>query len=293
MASSTFVAIPEVGARLLTWTVAPGDGSTREVVYFPTLSTLSDLPFVRGGNPILFPFCARSFVGGEIFCWRDRGQVRPMPLHGFARQSEFRVTALDDTGFTAELIPSPEAEEAYPFDYTFTVRYGFREFGLEVDLELRNHDSVPLPWSAGHHFYLRLPWSRGRKRGDYTVQIPTTKSYRQDAKGHLVPGPEFQRVERLDNPELAVGTMHCGLQSNQVVIAEAPGRSRVIFRTEFGNTSAREEAFTTWTQDDDVPYYCFEPWMGPTNAPETGIGLHQVLPGQSQKFSVSVSLDNV
>ncbi len=26
---------------------------------------------------------------------------------------------------------------------------------------------MPIPWSAGHHFYFTLPWSEGARRGDY------------------------------------------------------------------------------------------------------------------------------
>jgi galactose mutarotase-like enzyme len=48
--------------------------------------------------------------------------------------------------------------------------------------------------------------------------------------------------------------------------------------------------FVTWTQADDSPFYCVEPWMGPANAPEHGIGLHTVPPGSRETFTVSVAV---
>lgn len=291
--ASTFVVIPERGARLLRWQLARPDGTTREVIHWPERTSLAELPVVRGGNPILFPFCARSFVDGEIFLWRDHaGAVRPMPLHGFARQSAFRVTELNEAGFSAVLVPDADARAAYPYEYEFTVRYRFAEYAIHTELELRNRDTRPIPWSAGHHFYVTLPWTGGLQRKDYTVEIPSRKSYRQDPRGALVPGPRFARRETMDNPELTP-TMHCGLEGNEFLVTEQPSGSRVRIVTGFVNTDGREAAFTTWTCDEDSPYYCFEPWMGPPNAPGTRVGLHYVLPGQSQKFCVDVNLESV
>lgn len=290
--ASTFIAIPERGARLLRWQLARPDGTTRDVIYWPERTSLSELPVIRGGNPILFPFCARSFVDGEIFLWRDHaGVVRPMPLHGIARQSAFRVTEISEAGFAAVLVPDAAAREAYPYDYEFTVRYRFEAQTIRTELELFNRDKRPIPWSAGHHFYVRVPWSGGLQRKDYTVEIPTRQSYRQDPRGVLLPGPQFARREPLNNPELSP-TMHCGLEGNEFFVTEQATGSRLRIITNFINTDGREAAFTTWTCDDESPYYCFEPWMGPPNAPETGIGLHQVPPNQSQKFCVDVMLES-
>jgi galactose mutarotase-like enzyme len=46
----------------------------------------------------------------------------------------------------------------------------------------------------------------------------------------------------------------------------------------------------TWTFNDDAPYYCVEPWMGPANAPEHKVGLHHVAPGATARFAVSISV---
>ncbi len=287
---STFVALPEKGARLMYWNLTTGDGSVRDVIVWPELKTLDAFAKVRGGNPILFPFCARTFDKGELGYWRDaKGVRRPMPIHGFARQGEFRTLRIDSGGFEAVLVPGGEAKACYPFDYEFRVEYRFAELGLTCKLTLENLGSEPLPWSAGHHFYFALPWSEGAGRGDYFIRIPAGRRLRQDASGRLVAGPALSALERMDNPAL-IDTIHADLRDPEVVFGEKGFPGDVAVRLGSDESPPPGSAFVTWTQADDSPFYCVEPWMGPPNAPEHGMGLHLVAPGKRETFTVSVSV---
>jgi galactose mutarotase-like enzyme len=286
--SSTFLALPEKGARLMNWNVTLGDGSVRDLIYWPELSSLDDFPKIRGGNPILFPFAGRSYDRGDEGFWRaDDGTRRVMPIHGVARQGDFRVTRLDERGFSALFVPGDEAKAAYPFDYEFIVSYRFESDGLYVELELTNHGASAIPWSAGHHFYFTLPWSTGLTRKDYVVEIPAQRTFRRNETGQLVDGPHLAPRETVDRPAL-IDTIHAGLRGHDFQVVETPSGSRLHFRTGFTNTAARDAAVVTWTADETAPFYCFEPWMGPPNSPETKIGLHHVGPGQTQKFFVEI-----
>ncbi|MBC8008753.1 MAG: aldose epimerase, partial [Burkholderiales bacterium] len=107
---STFLASPERGARLMNWSLDLADGNVRDVIHWPELATLDGFSSVRGGNPILFPFNARSFDRGDIHFWRDAdGTRRPMPMHGFARQGRFQLVRADASGFAAALQPDAAA----------------------------------------------------------------------------------------------------------------------------------------------------------------------------------------
>ncbi len=108
--NSTFLALPERGARLLNWNLTLGDGSVRDVIYWPEQADFAEIAKVRGGNPILFPFNGRTFDGTDIFHWRAADGVRrPMPLHGIARQGTFELTRLDARGFVARFLPGVRA----------------------------------------------------------------------------------------------------------------------------------------------------------------------------------------
>lgn len=288
--NSTFLAMPERGARLMNWHLTLGDGSVRDIVYWPEIKTLDDFHKVRGGNPILFPFNARTFDQGASGFWRDPAGVRrPMPQHGFARDGEFKVTRLDARGFSAVLVPSEASKAAYPFNYEFSVAYRFAPLGLSCEFTLRNFDSKPIPWSAGHHFYFTVPWSEGLKRGDYVIRIPAAKTLRQDAAGQLVPGPAIKPEEPLNN-EALVDTFHLGLKGNSVVFGHPGSSGQVAVRHGTAAVPPPDATFVTWTSGADAPFFCVEPWMGPPNAPETKTGLHWVQPGQSQSFVVEVAV---
>lgn len=292
--ASTFLAMPERGARLMNWHLDLADGTVRDVIHWPELSSLDNFKSVRGGNPILFPFSARSFDRGDIHHWRDSDGVRrPMPMHGFARQGRFELLRADATGFAAVLVPDAEAREAYPFAYEFTVIYRFAPAALTCEFVLKNLDSRPLPWSAGHHFYFTAPWEPGRTRADYRIETAATRRLRQDTAGKLIPGADFPAADSLAREEW-IDTIHVGLASPTVTLAPAGGgRAGAIHVTHGMDKKARpapDAAFVTWTAAPDSPFYCIEPWMGPPNAAETGVGLHHVAPGKSQSFAVEVAL---
>lgn len=288
--SSTFLALPEKGARLMNWNIAMGDGSVRDVIHWPESASIADFHKARGGNPVLFPFSARSFDKGEIGFWRDaQGVRRPMPTHGLARQGDFRTVRVDATGFEAVFVPGEEAKACYPFAYEFRVTYRFSPVGLTCVFALENLGAEPLPWSAGHHFYFTVPWSEGAARGDYLIRIPAEVRLRQDGAGQLVPGPKLALNERLDNPAL-IDTFHTALRSPDAVFGEKGHPGDVTVRLGDEKVPAPGACFVTWTQADDSPFYCVEPWMGPANAPEHKMGLHLVAPGKRETFTVSVSV---
>ncbi len=274
----------------MNWNLTLGDGSVRDVLYWPESNTLVDFHRVRGGNPILFPFNARVFDQGDIHFWKAADGVRRvMPMHGLARQGDFRVTHCDPTGFTALYLPNEEARACYPYDYEFTVRYRFEPLGLVCEFTLFNRGTVPLPWSAGHHFYFTLPWSEGLSRRDYSIRIPATRRVRQDAKGQLIPGPSLKEIENLDNPEL-IDAIHLGLKDNTVIFGERGHAGDVVMKIGAAKAPAPDATFVTWSESATAPYFCVEPWMGPPNAPEHKTGLHFVPPGLIQTFTVSIGI---
>jgi galactose mutarotase-like enzyme len=287
---STFLALPEKGARLMNWNIQMGDGSVRDVIHWPEIASLGEFHKARGGNPILFPFCARSFDRGDVGFWRDaEGVRRLMPAHGVARQGEFRATRVDAGGFEAVFVPGEEAIACYPFQYEFRVEYRFAALGLTCTFTLENLGEAPLPWSAGHHFYFKLPWNEGSRRGDYLLRIPAGKRLRQDAAGQLVPGPRLPQEVPMDNPAL-VDALHTELKGPEAVFGERGHPGDVAIHLGPDMVPPPGATFVTWTQADDSPFYCVEPWMGPPNAPEHKIGLHLVPPGGRDTFTVSVAV---
>ncbi len=288
--NSTFLALPEKGARLMNWNVTLGDGTVRDVLYWPENADFTDIAHARGGNPILFPFSGRSYDRGDIHFWRAADGVRrPIPMHGIARQGDFKVTKLDARGFIAEFLPGEAARASYPYNYEFTVTYRFEPVGLSCEFALTNFGREPIPWSAGHHFYFTLPWTEGTTRKDYLIRIPATQRFRHDPTGKLVPGPVLQPEENLANPAL-IDALHTGLKGSEAVFGEKGRPGDVVVQLGTEKVPPPGATFVTWTMAETSPYFCVEPWMGPPNAPENNVGLHFVAPGATQRFAVSVRI---
>jgi galactose mutarotase-like enzyme len=287
---STFLALPERGARLMNWNFTLGDGSVRDVIYWPELKNLENFHRIRGGNPILFPFCGRSFDKGEVDFWRTTDGIRrPMPQHGVARQGKFKFVRLDARGFAVQFLPGEEAQAAYPYDYEFTVTYRFDALSLSCEFGLKNLGAEPIPWCAGHHFYFTLPWNDGTTRNDYVVRVPAGERLKHGPTGQLLPGPQLKADESIANPEL-IDTLHTHLRSREVQFGEKGKTGKVVVRLETDSVPPPDATIVTWTPNDEAPFYCVEPWMGPPNSPEHKRGLQWVRPGELRTFSVNIAV---
>lgn len=287
---STFRAWPECGARLMDWRIAVAGQQPRVVIHWPDNPDLSKPAKIRGGNPVLFPFVARTFDKGDIGYWRGpEGRRMPMPMHGFARDGKFNVAHADDTGFKAVFEPSEAAREAYPFDYEFSVTYVFSELSFWVHFELENLGATPIPWCAGHHFYFRLPWHAGLKRGDYALRVPARKAFRHAADGHLEPEKNVAPESDFADPG-NVDLIRCKLKSNIITFGPKSNEENITIRHGENAAPSPWASVVSWTEDAASPFYCVEPWMGPPNAPEHEKGLHWAAPAKRERFSVEVSV---
>lgn len=287
--SSTFRIAPQAGCRLMTWTLRSAMG-TREVLYWPDQAGSTPFEGIRGGNPILFPFCGRSFVDGVEGFWQAPGQKRlPMPKHGYARQGTFEVTGDSAHHLEAVFLPDAAALEGYPFAYRFLVAYTFEELAFTVKLSLENKDTQPIPWSAGHHFYFTLPWHAGASRDDYLLHMEARKSAYHGPDGKLVSSRERNARHALGDPAL-LDRIHWELRHNQVSFGPKSGEEDVFITIGDGASPPASATVVTWSESMEAPWYCIEPWMGPPNAAGHGKGLHWVGPGEEASFTVRVSL---
>ncbi len=290
LGASNFIACPNKGARLMNWFLEMADGSVRDILYWPDNADMgAGFANVRGGNPILFPFCGRNHINGEVGKWKTpEGKILKMENHGYARQGEFSVEDVTDFGFTAKFLPSKEAMEGYPYDYEFLVKYRFNEFSLGCDFKLTNLGKTPLPWSAGHHFYFKMPWHEGAQRKDYIINCDAKKAFRIDERGKLLPA-EVKFPTDFSDPDLW-NRINCKLKTNIVKFGPKSGEEDITIRIGEAPSPSAWTSLVAWTESDNSPFYCVEPWMGAPNSSEHGGGLHIVEPNTSQTFSVEVSV---
>lgn len=276
MAASAF------GARLLAWTI-----HGREVIHWPEDADWSKITKVRGGNPILFPFIARHFVNGRLGYWKSAtGDVREMPMHGFARDSAFTTIdgAPDDT-IRMRLLPTEETQAWYPFDFQFDVVYKLEPTALEVRFETTNnspHD--PMPYYAGHHFYLALPHD---KRADWTLDVPCKRWGRQREDGSIAFEPATSETLNIGD-EAIIDRYGIEPTRDDVVLRNTSDGRTLTFDLNCGG-DAPWYAVTTWTQKPQSDFFCVEPWLGLPNAIHHGHGLRYLSPGQKETAIVRLT----
>ena len=291
--SATFETCLTRGARLLRWDLHLPQG-TREILYWPPQAELdvTKIGHVRGGNPILFPLMGRNYAEGEKFSWKDaEGVKRPMPQHGFARDCTFKILESSSAHAIVELVPDEKSRACYPFQYEFKVRYDFSELFLRITFSLKNCDTKPLYWCAGHHFYFTLPWHQGLGRKDYTLKIPSKKQWRHAADGKLIPFPAFKGQEEISfADENLSDCLFTQLKSATIRFGSRSGEEDIRIKIGEEPIPDRWATIVTWTPDHQAPFYCVEPWMGPPNSTEHKNGLHVVEPGQEETFLTEVSL---
>lgn len=287
--SSQYTIAPEAGFRLIRWNLKTATGS-REILHWPDEEESTPFHKVRGGNPLLFPFSGRTYNSGLVNHWKaPDGNQLPMPRHGFARNGTFAVSEESDTRLAAKLIPTASDLEAYPYEFVFTVIYDFQELAFTATMRLENSGEEAIPWSAGHHFYFKVPWHQAARRRDYHLNMEARKCAYHGPDGKLVMQKDRETCHDLSDTDL-LDRIHWELRHNRVSFGPKGGEEDVHIILGDNDVPPKGYALVTWSESETAPYYCVEPWMGPPNAAEHGKGLHWVGPGETGEFKVQVSL---
>jgi aldose 1-epimerase len=179
---------PAHGARLLSWSVPGWD-----IIGWPTEADWDRVAKVRGGDPLLFPFIARTYANGRIGSWIDASGVqRPAPMHGFAKDSPFRILEAGEDSVTLRLDSNETTMACYPFPFRLEVTHRIDSDALLTSFRVANRGDQSMPWSAGHHYYFHVPAAERAdspclaKNGDARTlpmdQFPSTRPLRSQLR---------------------------------------------------------------------------------------------------------------
>lgn len=185
----TAAVIPYRGALVSRLTV---DG--RELLYLDEASVLDDTKSVRGGIPILFPFCG-SLPDGLLIASGTR-----MKQHGFARDRAWTIAEQRAGYLRLTLDPDADSRAIYPWDFHLEQAITIVPGGLHIELLIKNNSDRPMPVSPGWHPYFKCPAaqkkdiqtqiagfdnSRFHDEGEFNIGIVAPADGRSE---HIVPG---------------------------------------------------------------------------------------------------------
>ena len=138
------------------------DGRWHELIY--RAADYSSSPGWRGKAPLLWPATGVSISEqGEKGRYAVDGKEYEMPMHGFARFSEWKVLqAQTDSDSSVALLELTESElslEIYPFAFSLQVEYRLDDCGLQLRYRVAASadNERAMPFSIGNHITFRVP----------------------------------------------------------------------------------------------------------------------------------------
>jgi aldose 1-epimerase len=229
------------------------------------------------GNPFLSPWANR--IDGEAYYANGKQyRLNPslanyrtdgfhQPIHGLlAYTSEWRVVGISrsDSGASAssrlEFWRHPDWMAQFPFAHSITMTYRLQDGAVEVETQVENLSTEPMPVSLGYHPYFRVNDS---PRDSWKVRLPVTEHV--ELSSLLVPTGKRSSVSGTNPRSLA------GIQLDDVftgLVANEAGLPEFVLEGE------REKVSVLYGPKYKVAvvyappgkdFVCFEPMTGPTN----------------------------
>lgn len=211
------------------------------------------------GNPILFPMVSFNHLPGADHHYEWKGLRFPLPQHGFARRTPWKVTEQTAHSVTVDLGHDDATLAVYPWEFRCRLIYSLVGGRLHARHEVLNLSQSPMPFTLGIHPYLRVPGPReqcvvrcpratrynpiGRSEEYFTEPFPSADLPLDRDFGPTIQLGDFARKEcRLAN-----------LRSGLELILnweEAPAFDRMAL----------------WSRTPKDPFFCIEPWSALPNA---------------------------
>ncbi len=269
-----------------------------------------------GHGQVLWPGVGRQ--KDASYTWED-GCVRPMPLHGFAKDLAFTLRSCDDTTVVLEL-RLPGNREAFPFPCTLTITYSIVEGVLHAAHRVSNDGTSSLPFAIGNHITLAVPLGGGEGNWE-GVRLRSTAITHQLGlgpgsllDGKATPAPEFASAQgaplttpgctdgvfaMLEDGEDETGRTAAASAACELTV-EQHGGLRVTVGQAWTSAPARGEwtavrahlLFVLWGSEGaggKGGFLCPEPWSSGPDSLNTRRGLPVLRAGEEATWTWSLS----
>ena len=210
----------------------------------------------NGRSPILFPMVGKApdnriGIGGKTY---ELGQ------HGFARRSEFTLTASSDTVCRYELAASDATRAVYPFEFHLALTHALHGRTLAISAEVENRDTRPMPFGLGFHpaFVWPLPEAAGKPHTvtlDNGAEPPLVRLHGGLVDPQRLPSPFEAGRLVLDHALFDADAMIFPEGAGTALAYAADGGPQLKFS--FDNLPN----LALW-QKPGAAFVCIEPWHG-------------------------------
>lgn len=208
--------------------------------------------------PNLFPIVGR--LRDDAFT--HQGRTYPMKQHGFARDTDFRITDNQPGHLTFRLEPSTATRASYPFEFVLDVEYHLEGRKLSITYQVRNPGHSPLPFSLGAHPAFACAWQRGDTVADYFLEFSQAENTRTHLlENGLLSGQSLPLLEGTNRITLTSRTF----DKDALILLDHQSRAVTLRRHDDPRllTVAFPEFphLGIWSKPG-APFVCIEPWIG-------------------------------
>lgn len=260
---SRAVVAPSLGGWLIQYEREMPDGSWAPGIFFDQAVVDRYPERMYTGNPLLFPFVSYCVAGGKEHHYEWGGQIRPMPQHGFARRSPWRVVARSRDSVAMELADTDATRAAYPFQFSHRVTYALRQGRLHFTQEIENRSPDPMPFGVGIHPYLPVPITPKGARSRCFLKMPECVTYTPVGKMEsFVASP--RPAEELSINEDFSGTLFLGeFKQKEITLVDPESGVEIAVNWE---DAPEYRHCALWSSSTEAPFFCVEPWTSLPNA---------------------------
>lgn len=211
------------------------------------------------GNPILFPLVSFNHLPGADHHYEWNGLRFPLPQHGFARRTPWKVIDQTEASVTVELANDEATLPVYPWNFTCRLTYALRNGRLHAHHEVINRSDSPMPFSLGIHPYLRVPGPRS----ECVVRCPRATRFNPVGRSEeyfTEPFPSCDLpLDRDYNATIQLGDF----ARNECQLVNTANGLALTLNWEEAPVFHR---MALWSRTPRDPFFCIEPWSALPNS---------------------------
>lgn len=254
----------------------------RELLYFPKDFKLEDYSKICGGWPFIFPICARLSRTEGDGRYLYKGKTYHIPIHGFAHRMPWEVLEHSPHRLVMKLTESALSLAEYPFEFEIVLEYEITENQIHCKQTYTNTGKEPMPYYAGFHPYLSLPFDKDEINLHYHPK--RRLQYNENLTDIIGELPTFKTPAPLSLPELNESLVE--LSENKQVELQFPDHSSINMKVE-GIRDPNMFSYIQLYHIPQEPFICIEPWMSHPNAMNTVTGVRWLQPGMNEQAVLS------
>lgn len=240
--------------------------------------------------PFLFPVVARQL--DDRYTLDER--MYTMPMHGFAKDSQFTVLEHREDVLKLELRENDITKKWYPFSFRVTSEFILEGSKIHIKHEVTNLSDVDMPYSLGEHPGYKIPMKEGETLEDYYLEFSCEEcAERWYLYDEIICGSE----PGLDGNILQI-TSHL-FDRGALIFKHLASDSVSLRSRNHGHgvsVSLRDFDYLGIWAKPGAPYVCIEPWNGLASSRWSKYdiwdkeGIRRLQPGQTAAFVMSISL---